>query len=202
MVAQVKDRLKEASRLIRQWSQDHSDSKMPRQWQLTKTRLSLKGQKFVHFVGKGWQCKVVLGFLVHFLNGLDDMDIDPMLKTTCWAAQNFLGVLTDSRQTSLFLQPQEITQVQMVGTLFLQCYLQLRVKFENWCLYRLFNIRPKWHLLCHMIADAVKAKNPETASTHMDEDFLKQMMRVGKKTHIKKTQSSLLKRYLTGLKIK
>ena len=168
---------------------------MPKQWRLTKTRLGLKGGKFVHLTGKAWQCKVVLGFLVDYL---ETQDVDPMLKTACWSAQNFLGVLSDSRQESIFLQPQETQQVQTIGMLFLDCYLRLRLKFDNWCLYKLFNIRPKLHLLCHFICDTTRVRNPLTASTWMDEDWLRRLMKLAGKTHITKTQSSTLKRYLAG----
>ena len=59
---------------------------MPKQWRLTKTRLGLKGGKFVHLTGKAWHCKVVLAFLVDYL---ETQDVDPMLKTACWSAQKF-----------------------------------------------------------------------------------------------------------------
>lgn len=194
-LAKVKERLENASRLIKTWSRQNSNLQMPKQWRLTKTRLGLKGGKFVHLTGKAWHCKVVLGFLVDYL---ETQDVDPMLKTACWSAQNFLGVLSDSRQESIFLQPQEIQQVQTIGMLFLDCYLRLRLKFDNWCLYKLFNIRPKLHLVCHFICDATRVRNPLTASTWMDEDWLRRLMKLARKTHIKKTQSSTLKRYLAG----
>lgn len=194
-LAKVKQRLENASNLIKTWSRQNFELQMPKQWRLTKTRLGLKGGKFVHLTGKAWHCKIVLGFLVSFL---ETQDVDPMLKTACWAAENFLGVLSESRQDSIFLQPQEIQQVQTVGMLFVDCYLRLRLKFENWCLYKLFNVRPKLHLLCHFLGDCTRIRNPLTASTYMDEDWLRRVMKLARKTHIKTTQSSTLKRYLAG----
>ena len=54
---------------------------MPKQWKLTSKRLSLKGGKFTHFIGKAWHCKVVLGFLVDYTANLE---VDPLLKTVLW----------------------------------------------------------------------------------------------------------------------
>lgn len=168
---------------------------MPKQWKLTSNRLSLKGGKFTHFIGKAWHCKVVLGFLVDFTANLD---VDPLLKTVLWAAQNVFGVLSESRTRSVFLLPSEIQQVQTVGQLFLEVYLRLRVKYTGWCIYKLFNVRPKFHILTHLITDMVRVRNPVAASGWMDEDFLKGAMRIARKTHISTTQSSTLMRYLTG----
>lgn len=181
--------------MIRSWSNQHSDLKMPKQWKLTSKRLSLKGGKFTHFIGKAWQCKVVLGFLVQYTANLD---VDPLLKTVLWAAQNVFGVLSESRTDSVFLRPSEIEQVKAVGKVFLEVYLRLRVKYNGWCIYKLFNVRPKLHLLTHMITDMVRVRNPVAASGWMDEDFLKGIMRIARKTHIATTHSSTLKRYLTG----
>lgn len=193
--AKVKVRLLEASRLIRSWSKQHSDLKMPKQWKLTSKRLSLKGGKFTHFIGKAWHCKVVLDFLVDYTANLE---VDPLLKTVLWAAQNVFVLLSESRTRSVFLLPAEIEQEQAVGKVFLEGYLRLRVKYNGWCIYKLFNVRPKLHLLTHMITDMVRVRNPVAASGWMDEDFLKGVMRIARKTHLATTQSSTLKRYLTG----
>ena len=176
----MKARLLEASRLIRNWSKNNGKLKMPKQWTLSSKRLSLKGGKFVHFVGKAWQCKVVLNFLVDFVA---EKDVDPMIKTLVWAAQNFLGVLSQSRDNGVFLEQAEAEQVKTVGMLFVDCYLRLRVKYEGWCLYRLFNIRPKVHLLVHVFTDTVHLRNVMTSASWMDEDFLRHVMRLGRKTH-------------------
>lgn len=168
---------------------------MPKQWKLTSKRLSLKGGKFTHFIGKAWQCKVVLGFLVDYTESLA---VDPLLKTVLWAAQNLFGVLSESRTHSLFLLPAEIAQVEAVGKVFLEVYLRLRVKYKGWCIYKLFNVRPKLHILTHVISDVVRVRNPVAASGWMDEDFIKRVMRIARKTHIATTHSSALKRYLAG----
>ena len=189
--AKVKVRLLEASRLIKSWSNQHSDLKMPKQWKLTSKRLSLKGGKFTHFIGKAWQTKVILNFLVDYTEGLA---VDPLLKTVLWAAQNLFGLLSESRTRLLFLLPAEIAQVEAVGKVFLETYLRLRVKYNGWCIYKLFNVRPK----LHMVTDVVRVRNPVAASGWMDEDFIKRVMRIARKTHIATTHSSALKRYLTG----
>ena len=164
---------------------------MPKQWKLTSKRLSLKGGKFTHFIGKAWQTKVILNFLVDYTEGLA---VDPLLKTVLWAAQNLFGLLSESRTRSLFLLPAEIAQVEAVGKVFLETYLRLRVKYNGWCIYKLFNVRPK----LHMVTDVVRVRNPVAASGWMDEDFIKRVMRIARKTHIATTHSSALKRYLTG----
>ncbi len=185
------------SRAIVAWSRLHGP-RLPRQWHLTKAKLCLKSQSFVHLTGKGWHTNVILRFLVDTLH--DDANCDPLLKTACWSAQNFLGLLSESRKLNgLFLQASEVNQVKTVADVFFNTYLRLRLKYTGWCVYKLFNIRPKFHLLVHLVDSCVHLKNPVASSTWMDEDWLKHIGRVARKTHVAKTQQSALQRYLAGL---
>lgn len=193
----VKDRMAAASRAIVQWSKQPGRTRLPRQWHLTKGKLCLKGGRFVHFTGKGWHTTVVLQYLVDVLD--DNAPCDPLIKTAVWSANNVIGLLTESRNVNgVFLRPDEVDQAQRVGYFFLNVYFRLRLQFEGWCTYRLFNIRPKVHLFVHILDHLVHKRNPVVGSCWMDEDWLRRIMKIARKTHSTKTQESALQRYLAG----
>ena len=130
-----------------------------RQWRFNTTKLRLKGGKFCHFSGKGWQCGMIIQWLNDFLQS-NNVPVHQNVKTAVWAADNFIGFLHETKKRGLFLTQQEAEQIQAVGFLFLSTYLCLHVQFKRFCVYRLYNLRPKFHMLTHLIDDCQLLKNP------------------------------------------
>lgn len=199
---QVKTRMINASRLIVSWSHqnlDKSFNRLPKHWMLTKGKLCLKGGKYTHMLGKGWHCDVVLRFLEDFLCQ-DNVDVDPLIKTTVWSAQTLLGLFLESRHDNgMWMLPGEIHQVQVIGDLFLNSYLRCHAKYRNFCVFKLFNIRPKFHEYEHLLLSTLRQKNPLMGATWLDETWLKEVLRVARRTHRLKTHESTLQRYCAGL---
>lgn len=195
--AQVKERLRAASRQIVQWSR-HGLKKLPKHWVLNRFRLSLTSQKFCHLTGKGWHTDVVLRFLETFLQR-PDVICDDVVKTTVWSAVNVIDVLFASRRDhGLFMEEQDIQQVRAVGSIFCSSYLQCHQSYIGFCPYYMFNIRPKFHLYVHLLDSTLRRKNPLVGATWLDESWISDIMTIASKTHKKKTFSSTLQRYLAG----
>ena len=65
----------------------------------------------------------MLQFLVDFTENKGD--VDPLLKSALWSANNFLSVLQEHRKQSTLLTQEIIQQVLTVGAFFQKCYLRL-----------------------------------------------------------------------------
>lgn len=188
-----------ASHMIVAWSRTHGHKKLPKHWKLTRARLCLKTNSYCHFLGKGWHTSVLLGFLEDFLQQ-EHVQADPLLHNCVWAANNVIGLLYQSRtENGLLMDDQDIKQIQAVGILFLETYMQLHAKYQGFCGYKLWNLRPKTHLWQHLLESCSRIRNPLAGSCWMDEDWLRGVMAVARKTHASKTHSSTLKRYCAGL---
>ena len=194
--SKVESRMRNASRLIREWSKTNGPQSLPAHWCLTRGKLGLKTGKFCHLHGKGWHTTVVLQFLVDFTENKGDLD--PLLKSALWSANNFLSVLQEHRKQSTLLTQEIIQQVLTVGAFFQKCYLRLAVKYKGFCTYLLFNVRPKFHLLTHLICVCEKIRNPLCSSTWMDETWIGQIMKLASKCHKRTMQLTTLQRYCTG----
>ena len=189
-----------ASHMIVAWSRTHGHKKLPKHWKLTRARLCLKTNSYCHFLGKGWHTSVLLGFLEDFFQE-EHVQVDPLLHNCVWAANNMIGLLYQSRtENGLLMEDQDIKQIQAVGNLFLGTYLQLHAKYQGFCGYKLWNLRPKTHLWQHLLESCSRIRNPLVGSCWMDEDWLRGVMAVARKTHAAKTHSSTLKRYCAGLR--
>lgn len=194
--SKVESRMRNASRLIREWSKTNGSQSLPAHWCLTRGKLGLKTGKFCHLHGKGWHTTVVLQFLVDFTENKGDAD--PLLKSSLWSAKNFLSGLQEHRKQSTLLTQEIIQQVLTVGAFFQKCYLRLAVKYKGFCTYLLFNVRPKFHLLTHLICVCEKIRNPLCSSTWMDETWIGQIMKLASKCHKRTMQLTTLQRYCTG----
>ena len=139
--SKVESRMRNASRLIREWSKTNGSQSLPAHCCLTRGKLGLKTGKFCHLHGKGWHTTVVLQFLVDFTENKGD--VDPLLKSALWSANNFLSVLQEHRKQSTLLTQEIIQQVLTVGAFFQKCYLRLAVKYKGFCTDLLFQCATK-----------------------------------------------------------
>ena len=169
-----------ASLLIKTWAKNHGTRRFPNRWQISKTKLSLKSHKYVHFTGKAWQTGLIMEYLDWFLQTHDLPELDADIKTCVWAGNNIAGLIACS---DMMFSEDQVKQLSTVGNLFLTTYLRLHEKFRSFCCYRLWNPRPKLHLITHVVEQGCRRKNPRTTWCFMDEDWIKSIMRLAKKTH-------------------
>ncbi|CAK9046695.1 Beta-glucuronidase [Durusdinium trenchii] len=196
----VDARMKNASMQIKQWGRLNSKYRLPFRWNLNKHNLSLKTNKFVHYVGKAWHLFVLLGFLNDFLDSTA-VEVDGDIKMAVWSALRFTRLLQNERDESgVFLKEDVAKEVEVVAYRYMQLHLVLNRKYERMTVYRLFNVRPKMHLLCHIVDSCRQTlKNPASASCWLEENWVGQIARLARKTHVRTSHYSTLMRYAAGL---
>lgn len=198
---QAEDRMHSASVEIKAWTKVYAkDRQLPKWWKLSRTRLSLKTNKFVHLTGKAWHTTVVLEYLAHLFEHERVLQIDVDVKQAVWAANNFFQLLTSCRKHGFyFLRPNQQREARVMGDFFLKTYVGLHSKFTGFCPFKLFHCRPKLHLLAHMVLGLeASPRNPLVDAVWMDENFIGQVLRLARKTHCRTTHISVLYRYTAG----
>lgn len=186
------------SKAIKEWANRHAKYKIPKTWNLSKRRLSLKGGKPAHLTGKGWHPITILQWLCHFLEGVDNtVVVDDNLKLLVWNGNHIMTVAHDSRDRGVLLTEEEREELRVIGNLHLRL-LNREYDRSQWIPYKLFHIRPKLHLLTHWVDRCSKIKSPLCGSCFMDEDWIKSVMRLGRLTHTRTTEMSVLTRYCAG----
>ena len=192
--------MKSAGQLAVEFAKQHTKYRLPAKFHFSKARLRLKGGKYCHYTGKGWQATVLMQWLGWLVAGHEDLPLDDNIKCLIWTGNNFIGMLYESKGSNgHFLTEQQAKQIQAIGGVFVTTYLNLNRAYQGWCTYKLWNCRPKLHLLVHLLDGVAKLKNPLAGVTWLDEGWLKTIMAIARKTHVKCTQSSTLKRYLAGV---
>ena len=112
-----------------------------------------------------------LRFSNGWINNLQDKPFESLysdVATCIWAANSFLSVLMSA---GLFLSIEEANHCYQVGMLLITVYANLsKTALDNEA--RFFKLRPKFHLMHHLVLDCRKAsrRNPNTDATWMDEE--------------------------------
>ena len=188
-----------ASQMIKAWARENSKFRFPRRWKLTRQRLSLKTNKFVHYIGKGWHITPLMGWLMHFL---EDFEIDERFKMLVWSGDYLMQALRNCRaEEGLLLSPEMADCAQTVGYFHVALFLELHKAYQHWGAFRLFNPRPKLHALCHLLDSCSTRRNPVSSSCWMEEDWVRTTAALAKKTHASATQIALLRRYAAGKRV-
>lgn len=182
------------SRLIRDYAKHNSKHTFPRRWMVSKNRLNLQTGQYVHFSGKAWQCAVILEWLEQFLE-TQQFDVD--VKSLVWSGNYILRLLQRSRQESLLLTQAEQEEVSTLGAYHVRLFLALNRKYLDWGAYRLFHPRPKVHMCCHLF-EVHSSRNPVALATWMDEDWVKNVSHLAKRTHGRTAHRTTLQRYAAG----
>ena len=195
----IKDRIAEASKLAKDYARDVAHRALPRQWCFTRARLNLKTGSYVEFHGKGWQAGILLKWLESLFRERGAPTDD--LYAVVALGNNFMPLLMVAREQGPFLTNEQAHQVMVLGQKWLEVYLRLHVKCKllESCPYRLFNPRPKMHMMQHLLESCKGRRNPAIAMTFMDEDWLKRILRVTKKTHRATAAENTLLRWTAGL---
>ena len=113
VMSKVAARMKNASKLIRDWSKNNGNKPLPAHWTLTRGKLGLKTGKYCHLHGKGWHTTVVLQWLLDFTDSVPN--VPPVLKSALWSANACLAILYESRNHSQLLTREVIEQCVHVG---------------------------------------------------------------------------------------
>ena len=197
---QVEDRMKDATAKIKAWVKANlKDKRLPKWWKLSKSRLSLKTNKYVHLTGKAWHTAVVIQYLANLFSVQDVHQVEADVKLACWTANQFFHLLTDCRKESVWLEPDQASQAQILGESFLKTYVGLHNKYHGRSNFKLFNCRPKLHLMAHMVANFENSpRNPLMDAVWMDENWIGQVLKLARKTHCRRTHVSTLLRYTAG----
>eukprot|EP00435_Cladocopium_sp_Y103_P048868 s2440_g14.t1 len=191
----VKARMQRATAEVKAWCKAHSTLQLPRRWHLSKTKLSLKSGKYVHYIGKGFHVSILLGFLHAFVAS---KNVDSELKMLVWSGDTLMSFLHNRRKDGLLLAERDVRQVLVLGEYHLKQLLAVNRKFNGWPTYRLFNIRPKFHSMSHILEFAQSRRNPVTQACWMEEDWIRSVANLAKKTHSRTTPLSTLQRYTAG----
>ena len=192
---QVKARMLRASAEVKAWANANCKLRLPSRWRFTKTRLGLKQNKFVHYHGKGFHVSVLLSFLNAFL---EDKPLETELKMLVWSGDTLMSFLHNQRKDGLLLTEHGARQVLVLGEYHMNQLLLANRKFRAWPTYKLFNVRPKFHSMSHILEFSQSRRNPVAQSCWMEEDWIRTVANLAKKTHQRKTQLSTLQRYAAG----
>ena len=129
---------------------------------------------------------------------MEYLNVDANLKMLVWSGHELMGFLHAERQKGLLLNDEGVQQVTILGNYHLKMLLLANRKYIGFPTYKLFNIRPKFHGMSHILDFAATRRNPVTQSCWMEEDWIRRVANIAKRTHAKKTKLSTLQRYAAG----
>ena len=170
---------------------------------LTKSNLNWVSDGYPECHCKGYDTYVILKWLNHALQGCDDQNTDLQdlddLKTLVWTADSILSVWSNA---GMFLTAQQAFHIEVMGGIFMRTFIKLAANAVQ-RRQRLWRCRPKLHLVHHLLLDRRASRyNPHYMSTWLDEDTVKRVMRIKRKTHKLQSTDKSLKRWLLGLRPK
>ena len=123
----------------------------------------------------------------------------PGMVAALYGAEAFTSALAHA---GFFLSEQERNHIYGTGWLFATTYVKLAAQAqENSEL--LWKLRPKFHFIVHMLLEVKErrsCRNPMLDSTEMDEDLVKQAMRVKRGMSVRSASINFLRRFLVVLK--
>ena len=142
---------------------------------------------------------VVLRFLSQKLAGKPSPSPYQGLSACVWVAEQLNATILGA---NIFLTESEVQQIDVLGTSFLRMYLFLANTAKDHQAL-LFKLRPKYHFIQHMILDASgrpSGRSPGWDANFMDEDYVKQSLKILKGLHPATAAHNVLKRQVTQLK--
>lgn len=177
-----KTRFRAATDAFKQFLRDNKLPPVPRKWKLDKKKINMKGGQATHLLAKAHHTSLVMRWLLHEVENKDCGNFH--VHSLLWAANYSIGAMAAG---SMFLSSHEGRQIKAMGEFFLREYLHLHhIESAAVASYKLFHLRPKWHLLHHVFlscdpGDDAVVRNPYNGVCWMDEDMLKKVMSVTKK---------------------
>ncbi|CAJ1402348.1 unnamed protein product [Effrenium voratum] len=198
----IKKRFRHATSLF--LSSPHSKG-FPKHFLMHKDWVGMRSKKqYVECHSKAAQTGSLIQWLADFLGECTDEVAPRPLKACVWCLNAAMTVLFKARAAGQHtLTDAQARQAHEFGYTFLKLYLQLHASYRGKLTYKVFNPRPKYHLLCHLFDDLVQnRRNPARSVNFMDEDSLRKTGHIIKKCHAKTAALTVLQRYLVGLKPK
>ncbi|CAJ1343373.1 unnamed protein product [Effrenium voratum] len=142
---------------------------------------------------------VTLRFLSQKLARKPSPDPYGGLSACVWVAEQLNATIL---RANIFLTEAEAHQISLLGSSFLRMYLSLaNIAQDQKAL--LFKLRPKYHFIQHMVLDASgrpSGRSPGWDANFMDEDYVKQTLKILKGLHPATAAHNVLKRQVTYLK--
>ena len=125
--------MKNATDEIKAWVKGNlKDKRLPKWWKLSRTRLSLKKDKYVHLTGKAWHTGAILQYLADLFTNQPVPQLDSNVKHAVWTANQLFGLLTSLRsEQGLWLKPEDMQQAKTLGNYFLRMYVELHTTYRN-----------------------------------------------------------------------
>jgi len=197
----LEDQLSAASSSLRNFAKSRRLSLNLRR--LSKSNLNWRSDAYPEAHCKGYDSYIILLWLDWFLHkgAVQEVQdkVPAQIKTVVWAANSMMSVWVGS---PMFMSDGQRLHIHIIGQLFIRVYVELAAQALQDGV-RLWRIRPKLHLLHHLILEQqVTQINAHYFSTWMDEDNVKNIMRVKKRTHKLQASDRSIKRWLLGLRPK
>ena len=103
------------------------------------------------------------------------------------------------KNSGLLLSEESKEALRVVGGYHNKLLLSLHIRYKGFCCYLLFNVRPKFHMQVHMLETAAQTgRNPVVQANWMEEDFVRTVANLAKKTHKRTSHLTTLLRYTAG----
>ena len=103
------------------------------------------------------------------------------------------------KNSGLLLSEESKEALRVVGGYHNKLLLSLHIRYKGFCCYLLFNVRPKFHTQVHMLETAAQTgRNPVVQANWMEEDFVRTVANLAKKTHKRTSHLTTLLRYTAG----
>eukprot|EP00439_Symbiodinium_sp_Y106_P028034 s7384_g3.t1 len=191
----IADRLADATVKLRAFARSR---KLPlKMHKLSKSKLGMKTKlSYPEVKSSGYDTYVILEWLQDLCSRHSAV-LPADLCVAMWCATHLMSML---HAAGRYLTIDEERNKHHFGQLFLRAYISM----AHECLQReerLFRLRPKFHLLCHIFRSAVPSRTNVTRfSTWMDEDGLKRLMKVLRMTDGRTAPKRLLERFLLAVK--
>ena len=159
----------------------------------SRDNLCLKSGTFPEMKAKGYDVHTLLVWLGDtWPVNAEGLDAE---YTLLYTAASFMGVLG---QAENFLSDEQAKHVEVVGEAFLKVWVSQAHLHPA-----VYRVRPKFHVLHHCVLEAAQRpsrRNVRLDSTWMDEDFMKKVSKIIRRTHRKTSPLTTLQRYLLVLK--
>ena len=146
------------------------------------------------FRGKGFDTGIILGWLYHILHENDA--VPPSCQLVVALVELAHVAISGICGGDAFLDSQDQRQIQLCGRGFQIVYVTL-VHADP----KIWRMRPKFHLLSHLFEEGARAsqRNPNENAIWMDEDWVRRVARIIRRTHKDTSCLTVIQRYLLFL---
>ena len=155
----IEERLRSATASLKAFTKEH---RLPlKLHKLSRTKLNWTASSIPELRSSGYDTFVVNRWLVDISSRFADQ-LPPQLCCALWTADHILSILSNGGR---FLTAAEQANKERFGEVFIRSYLELAALSLR-RRQRLFRLRPKFHLLHHVLKDHPRSRlNPHVFAT-------------------------------------